>query len=449
MTRFDRIRWLVFAVVIAGMAASVVALVGMRDGMREIGLENPNGPIWFTTGVEYDVARVEGTLTDFARGSADQDEVALRFDILWSRLSQIGKGAAAQKLDGYDIDVTAYDDLRALLTRVEGQVATLDDVARREAFALADEFRAFLPGLRQISLATLDASAAAATGWRDRLLSVSDNSLILSGALGVGVLLLAFGFALESQHTRRELRLKKALLEEAQVADLAKTQFIAVVNHELRGPLSTLNSAIYALDISVGKDMPPKFVKLVRTARTGSAQLTSLVNDLLEADTYATGQSDYAFETAGLAELLKAQISVNQPYARAFGVEIVAEELDRDLRVDGDLRRLGQVVSNLLTNAAKFSNPGDKVSVSLKRVGGKVVLAVKDTGRGIPEALRERIFERFFQADDAPGRERSGIGLGIGLSIVRSVVEAHRGEVTFESTPGRGTTFFVRLPEAA
>ncbi len=447
MKKLDNLRWIVFAVVILGMAASAVALFGMRDRMREVGIENPHGPIWFTTGVEHDVSRVESTLTDFARGRTDPAEVALRFDILWSRLAQISQGAVADKLETYGVDVSPFDDLRALLAETEDRIMGLDPAMRREGFALADEFRAVLPGLREVSLETLNASAKEARTWRERLLTVSDGSMILSGALGFGVLLLALGFALESLHTRKELKVKKALLEEARVADLAKSQFISVVNHELRAPLSTMNGAIVALDAGVGRDMPEKFAKLIRMARTGCVQLTGLVNDLLEADNYASGQMDYKFETAGLAELLKAQISENQAYAKAFGVEIVAEEIDKDLRIEGDLRRLAQVVSNLLTNAAKFSKPGDKVSVSLRRDGGQAILAVRDTGRGIPDGLRDRIFERFFQADDSAERERGGIGLG--LSIVRSIVEAHRGQVTLDSTPGRGTTFFVKLPTAA
>jgi signal transduction histidine kinase len=150
-----------------------------------------------------------------------------------------------------------------------------------------------------------------------------------------------------------------------------------------------------------------------------------------------------------LQKFLKEQLETNRPFADTFGVGLFADTVMEDLIVDGDSHRLGQVLSNLISNAAKFSNPGDNIFVGLKKVNGRAIVSVTDTdtGIGIPESARHRIFDRFQQVDSSNLRERGGTGLG--LAIVKLIIEAHGGEILYESIVDQGTTFRFDLSLAA
>jgi len=150
-------------------------------------------------------------------------------------------------------------------------------------------------------------------------------------------------------------------------------------------------------------------------------------------------------EPVQLDELLAEALTLNQGFADRFAVKLRLEgELAR-VMVRADRKRLMQVVTNLLSNAAKFSPRGGVVEVAVSRAAGEARVAVTDHGRGIPPEFQGNVFERFAQADSSSTRERGGTGLG--LSISRAIVERHRGRIGFTSEPGVATIFFFDLPE--
>jgi signal transduction histidine kinase len=137
-------------------------------------------------------------------------------------------------------------------------------------------------------------------------------------------------------------------------------------------------------------------------------------------------------------------VEANQPYATQLGVTLVLEDAPPAVRVAVDGDRVIQVLTNLLSNAAKSSPPGERVAVSAVSCGGCWWVAVTDHGPGIPESFRGRVFQRFAQADASTTRPRGGTGLG--LSISKAIVERMRGRIGFETSAGRGTTFYFDLP---
>ncbi|XXX79094.1 response regulator [Sorangium sp. So ce134] len=229
---------------------------------------------------------------------------------------------------------------------------------------------------------------------------------------------------------------------EAREANRLKDEFLATLSHELRSPLNAILGWTHLLR-SEPFDEQRVSHGLEVIERNVAAQ-TKLIEDLLDVSRVATGKLRISAAPMALAPVVEIAIDAIRPAAEAKGLTIDVS-LDPLIEVDGDADRLQQVVSNLTSNALKFTRPGDHILVSLRRAGGYAELTVRDTGEGIAPDFLPFVFERFRQADSTSRRTHAG--LGIGLSLVRHIVEAHCGSVVAES-PGlqRGSTFVVRLP---
>ncbi len=233
-------------------------------------------------------------------------------------------------------------------------------------------------------------------------------------------------------------------ITERKIAEKAKSEFISTVSHELRTPLTSIKGALGLMEAGAGGELPAKATKLVSLANTNCDRLVLLVNDLLDLDKLSSGKIELKMEPLHLADLVKEAIEANHGYGEQFGVRFVAKHLAEDVMIRGDRSRLRQVLDNLMSNAAKFSKQGDRVELSVIGKDDAAVISVKDYGSGIPEEARERIFERFTQADSSDQRQKGGTGLG--LNIAKSIVELHHGKISFISQEGEGTEFFVELP---
>ncbi len=223
-----------------------------------------------------------------------------------------------------------------------------------------------------------------------------------------------------------------------------KDEFFALVSHELRTPLTSIVGYTEVLrdDLEeAGSD--PMLLKHVSRIQRGATRLTRLVGDLLFVAEIEAGKLSIRFRD-GVDLGAVTALSVDGLRHRAVnqGLELEADTAPAVVRGDAD--RLGQVVDNLLSNAIKFTPTGGRVWVQLASQDGSAVLTIRDSGIGIPLDEQPRLFERFFRASTATRGEIQGVGLG--LSIVRAVVEAHGGTIDLESEPGVGTTFHVRIP---
>ncbi len=220
-----------------------------------------------------------------------------------------------------------------------------------------------------------------------------------------------------------------------------KDQFIAILGHELRHPLTPITHAIYLLR----KGTPdPATLELIETIDTQSQTLLRFVNELLDLSRISHGQVEIRAERLDLAAVARDAVHALQPFIEERR-HVVSLVLPAALYVLGDSGRLRQVVSNLVENAAKYTEPGGKITVTLEQRGDEAVLAVSDNGIGIAAENLERIFEPFTQSHQPLVSPSSG--LGIGLSVVRGIVELHGGHVTVISAGSNtGSEFVVSLP---
>lgn len=223
-----------------------------------------------------------------------------------------------------------------------------------------------------------------------------------------------------------------------------KRDFISTVNHELRTPLTSIAAALELLQAGKGGELPPKAAQMVGIAERNSVRLKTLVNDILDVGKIDAGGLTLEMGVHAVAPLIEQAITELAPMAAPMGVAINMSSLDPDLTAMVDPLRFVQVMTNLLSNAAKFSPRGEAVLVHLARRGNSMRISVSDKGPGIPESFKSRVFERFAQAGGADHRQHAGSGLG--LSIAQGLVTRFGGHVSFDSSPNTGTTFHVDLP---
>jgi PAS domain S-box-containing protein len=229
--------------------------------------------------------------------------------------------------------------------------------------------------------------------------------------------------------------------------DRMRSEFISTVSHELRTPLTSITGSLGLLQSGAMGALPESAAKMVRIANENSGRLVKIINDILDIGKYEAGQLDLRIESTALFELLRRAIEANSAYAEKCAVRFRLEAGFTDVRVSADPDRLMQVVTNLLSNAAKFSSTGAEVRVRIQSVGAKIRVEVEDSGPGIAESFQSRVFEKFSQADSSSSRRFQGTGLG--LSIARKLLEAMGGSIGFSTRVGRGTIFYFELQPAS
>jgi signal transduction histidine kinase/ActR/RegA family two-component response regulator len=232
--------------------------------------------------------------------------------------------------------------------------------------------------------------------------------------------------------------------EQAEHANRLKDDFLATVSHELRTPLSAVLGWAQML---TSKQLPPeREAQAIKTIERNATSLAHIIDDLLDVSRIIAGTLQTTTQPVDLVAVTQTALDVVRPLAVTKHVDLrFSPEPGSRALVSGDGARLQQVIWNLLTNAVKFTSEGGRVDVSVERVGSSIEVNIVDTGQGISPEFLPHVFERFRQADGAPSRRHGGLGLG--LAIVRQLVELHGGTVRAASEGvGRGTTFTVGLP---
>ena len=233
------------------------------------------------------------------------------------------------------------------------------------------------------------------------------------------------------------------LFRETQEASQRKDEFLAMLAHELRNPLGAILSAAQLIcDDARNERAVAKADEVIR--RQGQ-HMVRLLDDLLDVARVTQGKITLRQELVDLTDLVHDAVAAVRPHLTARHQDFAAEIADTPLYVLGDATRLEQIQVNLLTNASKYSPPGERIRLRLTREGDEAVLSVQDTGLGIAPENLDRIFDLFVQSHQT--FDRSAGGLGVGLTLVRSLVELHGGQVTAHSAGlGHGSEFVVRLP---
>lgn len=235
----------------------------------------------------------------------------------------------------------------------------------------------------------------------------------------------------------------KRHVEQLQIADKQKNEFLAMLAHELRNPLAPIRNGVELLKMS--RTIEPEVQETTRMMERQVVHLVRLVDDLLDVSRIITGKIHLDKEPLDVSDVLDRAIEEVQPTIDARGHELMLTTPARRIIVDGDLVRLAQVVSNLLSNAAKYTEKPSQIWLSVETLANDVLIRVRDQGIGIATEDLSRVFNLFEQADSSISRIRGG--LGIGLTLVKRIVELHGGSVTATS-PGltQGSEFVIRLP---
>lgn len=234
-------------------------------------------------------------------------------------------------------------------------------------------------------------------------------------------------------------------ITESRRLDRLKNEFIATVSHELRTPLTSLSGALRLITAGAMGPVPESMHALLTMAEKNSQRLAALINDLLDLEKILAGKMQFDLQIQSLLPLLEQACALNQNYAQHYQVQLKLQTPDTEMHAQVDASRLEQVLTNLISNAVKFSPAGAEVLVRLSQDANHAVIAVQDHGPGIPAEFQAHLFEKFSQADGSDRRQKGGTGLG--LAITKELVERMHGHIAFQ-TSSAGTTFSVSLPLA-
>ncbi len=327
--------------------------------------------------------------------------------------------------------------------------------ASRDARARSTSHNAVLVGL--IALGAAMCFLLAAAGYLERVVARPVRLVAgaarrvaagdLSGRLPtdgpgeIGVLESSFNSMADSlQRSRNDLEERNRRLVES---ERLKTDLVSNVSHELRTPLA---SVLGFSDLMLRRDVDPddrrRYLEVIRAE---SGRLATLLNDLLDLQRQELGVLELRSEEFDLNELLRIQVTLYSAQSEVH--ELSFDPAAEQLPVHGDPDRLAQVVGNLLSNAIKYSPDGGRVEVTAASIGDDAWVWVRDSGLGIPMRQQQQLFTKFFRGDAA--RVRGIRGTGLGLVLSRQILQAHGGEVGFESEEGQGSTFWIRVPAAA
>ena len=307
-----------------------------------------------------------------------------------------------------------------------------DQVRDRDLLTFADAI-----GMRAYFLVPLIArgrtlgAMAAIQAESGRELGPEDCSLISE---------LAQRAALALDNARLYAQAESALLQ-ARTANRAKDEFLAMLGHELRNPLAPIVNSLQLMKL---RD-PGGHLEERKIIERQVTHLSRLVDDLLDVSRITKGKVQLKRERVDLSTVIAWALEQAKPVLDERAHPVTLENTGAKIYVDGDSVRLAQVFCNLLTNAAKFTPPEGRISISLRASGGVAEVAVKDSGKGLGPDLLPRVFELFVQGEQGAGSHSGGLGLG--LAIVKNLAEMHGGSVeALSEGQGRGATFIVRLP---
>ena len=226
--------------------------------------------------------------------------------------------------------------------------------------------------------------------------------------------------------------------------DQLKKDFVSHVSHDLKGPLASMRETVNMLMAEIPGPLNEKQRRLLGLCVKSSQRLSAMIGNLLDVSRMEAGMLDYKFEVLDLVPLVRNTAAEFEGLGREKNMEIAIEVGVQEIWVQCDPVRMAQVIGNLVENAIKFSPKAARAILRLETRGNSALLSVWDRGPGVPKEFRERIFEKFHQVNPEK-KTRSGQGVGLGLSICRTIIEAHGGAIWVEDNPEGGSVFFVKI----
>ena len=317
-----------------------------------------------------------------------------------------------------------------------------DTLVPADGRAAAD---AFVEALQHGDLTARELALRASDGTPRWIEWTSANRYSAEGTLQSVVL---FGLDVTTRRvadeTARQLAEERLARAEAEAANRAKTEFLAVMSHELRTPLNAIAGYTDLIDAGVRGPVTPEQRADLGRIRRSERHLLGLINDIMNFARLEAGRVSFDIRSVRMQETLATIEALSELLARTKGISYTIEPCDASITVAADRDKLEQILLNLVSNAVKFTDTGGAITLACESDGPDVRVTVTDTGRGIPADKLEGIFDPFIQVDKRFTREQEGVGLG--LAISRDLARAMHGDLTVESTLGKGSRFTLRLP---
>ena len=246
----------------------------------------------------------------------------------------------------------------------------------------------------------------------------------------------------------KDITKRRRIEEDLRQLNEAKSNFVSTVSHELRTPLTSIKSMTEVLSHEMDSLSKENIARYLNIINEECDRLSGLISDLLDLQKLTAGKMEPDFEKVRLAEVVRQATELFDGAAVKARVDLSAEfsAPDHMTTVMGNRGQLMRILSNLLSNSIKYTNPSDTINVNLSREGENVVLTITDTGIGIPDDQKEKVFEKFYRIDNPTTRNKGGTGLG--LAITRELVTLHNGRIWVETEQDRGCSFTVLIPAA-
>ncbi len=251
----------------------------------------------------------------------------------------------------------------------------------------------------------------------------------------------------DAEETARRLAEAQIARARAEAANRMKTEFLAVMSHELRTPLNAIAGYVQLLEMGLKGPVTPEQVADLERIRESQAHLLGLINDIMNFARLEGGRVTFHYDDVAVNGLLDTMVAVIEPQTKGKGLAYRVARCDPEVSVWADAEKTRQILINLVSNAIKFTQPGGRIAIECHVGDDEVAVLVRDTGQGIPRERLDDIFDPFVQVNPSFSRAHQGVGLG--LAISRELARARRGELTVESTVGRGSTFSLCLPRRA
>ena len=437
----------------AGWAFPLVFLIGLSGTTYSTYLMNQDiegthkptltGPIWFVTGLQTDILKFQNAVLEYNLGNLEASEVVLRFDLLWSKASVVSTGQTFEEINDQVEDVSVLQAVFDTIKDLEPEIEALGKNEVMSVDSITSAFTTHEKSLNLLKLELLEHRSLTEQSFRESILKIDYLKNIIFGVAAVLAVFLVLFLSISRTRQRNELAEKSRLLGMAQRANEAKSNFLSVVNHELRTPLTSISGSLRLLGAGSLLENE-KARQLVEIANRNADRLALIIDDILDVERIERGIISLDCKPVNLCEVVALNVENIQSFREARGVKVELACVCDNVNVFADSGRISQVITNLLSNAVKFSDRGTTVYVSVEPGAEHHRIVVRDEGRGIPKDVLPHIFDKFYQAEEADRRNENGSGLG--LNIVRSIVQAHNGTIDVESVIGEGATFTVSIP---
>lgn len=225
-----------------------------------------------------------------------------------------------------------------------------------------------------------------------------------------------------------------------------KEEFVSTVSHELRTPLTAIKGALGVICGGALAQSPELAQGMLTIAYKNSQRLSVLINDLLDMEKLIAGKMNFLLAPESVDELANQAMEDNAEFAKTFNINLALNNTTKNQYLSVEKLRFQQIMSNLISNAVKFSPKEATVTLHVEQHETIIRFTVEDAGTGVPEEFRSRIFQKFSQADSSDSRQKNGSGLG--LAITKELTERMHGHIGFDSVPGQGARFYVEFPVA-